>query len=254
MTDTDVADDQEVEVALWASFKTDGSVRAREKLFSRHAPFARSIAWRHYRERSRGDIDFMDLQQLAYAGLLESLDRFDPARGAPFRFFAALRIAGSVRDGISHMSEVREQVSWHYRIRRERTQSLMEEASASMDTPDAIGKLAEIAVGLAVGFMLEGTGLFLAEEDGASAGGSAQDSAYDSLVWKDMSARLQREILHLPEREQIILRKHYIESVSFEDIALLLRLTKGRISQLHREALLLLRKRMISQGHFRLGR
>jgi RNA polymerase sigma factor for flagellar operon FliA len=69
-----------------------------------------------------------------------------------------------------------------------------------------------------------------------------------------MSARLQREILHLPEREQVILRKHYIEGVSFEDIAILLRLTKGRISQLHREALLLLRKRMIAQGHFRLGR
>jgi RNA polymerase sigma factor for flagellar operon FliA len=254
VTDADLKVDLEGEETLWTAFKTEGSARARERLFSRHAPFARSIAWRHYKERSRGDMDFHDLQQLAYTGLLESLDRFDPKRGAPFRYFAAHRIAGSIRDGIAHMSEVREQVSWHHRVRRERTQSLMGDISSSMEAAPAMEKLAEIAVGLAVGFMLEGSGLFVSEEEGSQQGAPAQDTAYDSLVWKDISAQLLREILNLPEREQIILRKHYIESVSFEDIAILLHVSKGRISQLHREALLLLRKRMGAQGHFKLER
>lgn len=241
------------EAALWRAFKEDGIARAREKLFALHAAFARAIARRHHRERSRGDIDIADLQQLAYAGLLEALDRFDPARGVPFRPFAAHRISGNVRDGLSRMNEMREQISWRHRIRRERLQSLTEAGADEGTTSEAMAKLTELAVGLALGFMLEGTGLF-APPEGEEQIQPAAETAYDSLAWKQIVIRLHSELHALPERERMILMHHYLDGVGFEELAKLAGVTKGRISQLHGAALMLLRKRLSERGHFRLGK
>jgi RNA polymerase sigma factor for flagellar operon FliA len=248
----DVAADED-EVVLWDAFKKEGMLSARQKLFSRHAAFARNIARRFHRERSRGDIEMADLVQLAYAGLLEALDKFDPKYGIPFRPFAAYRISGSIRDGIVKMSERHEQLSWRYRIRRERLRSLVLEDAGNMNTSATLEALADIAIGLALGFMLEGTGLF--EQGNAEQDESVSDAtAYDSLVWKETLSQLQATLSSLPEREQVILRQHYQRDVSFDHLAALMGITKGRVSQLHRAALQVLRKRMRERGHFRLER
>jgi len=238
------------ERSLWQSFKTKGSAAARSKLFSLHADFARSIARRLHRERSRGDIEVAELYQFGYAGLLEALDRFDADRGAPFRPFAALRITGSILDAIPHLSEVLEQISWRRRVRRERLKSIAEGQNANQAP---VERLAEIALGMALGFILEGTGLFSAG-DGEAASPRPAESAYDTLAWKELVAELQCELGGLPEREQSILRLHYLEGVGFDRLASAMGLSKARISQLHRASLLLLRKRMRERGHFRMMR
>jgi RNA polymerase sigma factor FliA len=237
------------EAALWMAFRSHGSTAAREQLFTHHAAFARNIARRHFRERSRGDIDLHDFYQLAYTGLLESLDRFDPRRGTPFRPFAAHRISGSISDGILRMSEVREQMSWRQRLYRERMQSAGETGTVQ----EPIEKLTEIVVGLALGFMLEGTGLFVPDENGRTDVHPNAKTAYDSLAWKEMITQLKTELQRLPEREQAILQKHYIDGVGFDGLSSLLGISKGRVSQIHRAALVVLRKRMIDRGHFRIG-
>ena len=227
----------EEEASLWQAFKREGSRKARETLFDRHAVFAQSIARRLHREQSQGDLELSDLRQLAFAGLLEALDSFEPSYGTPFRAFAAHRVAGSVRDGIGRLSEVREQIAWRRRARRERLRSLAKGDGRGGLT--SVERLAELAMGLALGFMLEDTGLFMQEERGASAA-----TAYDSLAWKETVARMHEELSALSEREQTILRQHYIQGVGFEEVASLLGLSKGRISQIHRAALAVLRKRM----------
>src|SRR5205814_8931097 len=136
---------------LWAELRQTGSTDARERLFAMHAGFARKIAARHRIDRS-GDIEMMDLRQLAYAGLLEAIDRYDPHKGAPFRVYAARRITGSVLDGIAKASEMREQISLRKRLRRERVHSLAGSARKPSGA-DAMQALAEIAIGLALGFM-----------------------------------------------------------------------------------------------------
>jgi RNA polymerase sigma factor for flagellar operon FliA len=239
------------EAMLWRAFKAHGSRAARERLFSFYADFARSIARRHHRERSRGDIEVSELYQYAYAGLLEALDRFDPGMGVPFRPFAAHRISGSILDGIPRLSEVLEQISWRHRVRRERVRSLTGEK-----TPEALApveQLAELALGLALGFMLEGTGLFT-EGDASEARQRPAETAYDSLAWKEMVWQLKAELSGMPERERSILERHYLDGMPFDQLAQLHAISKARISQIHRAALQLLRKRMRERGHFRMIR
>ena len=106
------------DIVLWRELHGSRSVKAREALFAQHLPFARSIALRHFRERARGELELTDFQQLACAGLLDALDRFDPERGIPFRGYAGRRISGSILSGIARMSEARDQASRRARTRR----------------------------------------------------------------------------------------------------------------------------------------
>lgn len=229
----------ETEAALWRAFRATASREARDALFSLYFPFARSLAKRHFLDRRHGDIEFPDLCQLASTGLLEALDRYDPERGVPFKGYAARRISGSIVDGVAKSSEFREQISFRNRVRRERVGSLSVDQAEHLPTADAMQALVELAVGLALGFMLDSAGLHVAEE--------AQErtvNGYENLVWKDTIHRLVGEVAQLGERDQAIIRRHYMDGLSFEQIGDLLHISKGRVSQLHRSALALLRKRL----------
>lgn len=235
------------ELDLWAELERTGSAKIREALFDRHVAFARMIAARHFRRRHGGDIEFPELCQLAYAGLLEAIDHYDRSRGVPFKGYAHRRISGSVLDGISKVSELREQLSFRGRVRAERIQSLGAPDADKLSTGDAMQALVDLAVGLAVGFMLEDTGLYVGDGDADN-----RASAYESLAWREMAQRLAAELGSLPDRERMIIRRHYFEGLTFDQLGDLLGLTKGRISQLHRAALGLLKKRLRRAGDFRL--
>jgi RNA polymerase sigma factor for flagellar operon FliA len=232
---------------LWRALAA-GARDARDALFSHHAAFARQIAGRHFRRARAGELELQELRQLAYAGLLEAIDRYDAGRGVPFRAYAARRITGSVLDGVSHASELREQVTFRNRLRAERMRSLVGDEPEPASTDDAMRALAELATGLAIGFLLD-SGL-MASETTADRG----PNAYDSLAWKETVRGLFQVLSELPERQRFIIRQHYLHGVAFELIADLLGLSKGRISQIHKQAIGELRRRLLKQSNFVLER
>ncbi len=237
------------EAVLWRAFKIDGSLAAREQLFASYFPYARQIARRRFLDRRAPDIEFGDLVQLASAGLLQALDHYEPERGVPFRAYASRRVTGSILDGVAKMSEVREQISFRNRMRAERTRSLAAAKPDSLDAASAMQALAELAVGLALGFMLEDAGFATGEQEA-----QARPTAYDSMAWKETVRRLADEVAALPEREQLIIRRHYVTGLTFDQIGALLGVTKGRVSQIHRVAIGQLRKRLNGAGEFKLER
>ncbi|KSB91874.1 hypothetical protein AS593_07570 [Caulobacter vibrioides] len=239
--------DEVAEAELWRAFKQQGSAAAREALFDLHLAFAQQIARKHFLDRRGGGIELAELQQLASLGLIEALDGFDPERAVPFRGYARKRISGAILDGLSKLSEAREQASLRNRARRDRVSSLSPTPAA--EGRNALDELIELATGLAIGFMLEDTSLFVDEEQPAR-----QPSAYDSLAWKQTAGRMLKEVERLPERERAIIRRHYLAGMPFEEVADLMGLTKGRVSQIHRAALALLRKRLANARDFRLER
>lgn len=235
------------ELALWRQMKEGGSQIARDRLFAQHLPFARSIAARHYKNRNGQDVEFGDLYQLACAGLLEAMNRYDPSTGVAFRSYAARRIIGSIRDGIGKLSEFREQIRFRKRVQMDRARSLRPASPEKLSKNEAMEALAAMAAGLAIGFMLEDTSLFLGENQR-----DVRPSAYESMRWKEVVRHLLAEVDRLPHREQQIIRLHYLEDVSFSEIAALFGLTKGRIAQLHQQSLSLLGKRLKGTGGFSL--
>lgn len=227
---------------MWLEFTSTQSPTVRDQLFEQYKGFAVNAARRRHSRQSSGEIEIQDLCQLAFAGLLEAIDRFNPNLGSPFRPFAIRRIDGSILDGISKMSEVREQVAFRKRISQERVRSLRSEQVESLSLHDAMSSLAEIAVGLAIGLMLEGTDLFRSSETAEPA------TAYESAAWREMVERMREEIETLPPRERLIIVRHYLDGMNFDQIGKLLDVSKGRVSQLHRSSLNKLKTALTNRG------
>ncbi len=228
-----------VEALLWATLRFDNRQESREPLFHLYRPYARSIAARNWRTPA----DYgpsSDAEQWAYEGLLQAIDSYDPLRGAPFRGFARRRIVGSIRDGLAKLSELDAQHSTRRRLQRERLQSLKGQLD---EGKDAIERIAEIAVGLAVGLMLADTKIVAGDDDPDPAA-----NAYDTLAWRQTQRQLSRAVELLPEREAMIIVNHYEHGLSFAQIADLIGISRGRVSQLHHSALHKLRKKISKES------
>ena len=224
------------EAALWRRFHETHGALLREGLFERYRRFARSLARRHARRTGLRPDMVEDLEQFGYRGLLEAIDRFDPLRGTSFLTFASSRIAGSIVDGMGRLDERGAQLRFRRRLERERLASL---SGAERASKSVTAELSDIVTELALGLM------FSAEErDAPSDMAGRADNGFDNLAWRETRAVLANRVDTLPEPERTVIRQHYLNDLLFAQIATMLGLSKGRISQIHRAALERLRKSM----------
>src|SRR5215217_267187 len=98
------------ESVLWQRWRESHDGEAREALLTLHMPYARTIAAVLYGKRVNDGVEFGDYHQLAAVGLLEAMDRFDPARGVQFRTFASRRMQGAVLSGLERLTEKQQQI------------------------------------------------------------------------------------------------------------------------------------------------
>ena len=104
----------------------------------------------------------------------------------------------------------------------------------------SLSALRDLAVGIAIGLLLEPSSIAELEKVP-----DADPSAYDELAWHQLVTELHGKIDHLPERERQILDYHYRQGIKFQEIARLMGLSKGRISQLHAQALQRLQRALL---------
>ena len=234
----------EEELALWQA-REAGS--AREALFARYLPIARRLAWRFLRDTPQEALEFAELLQLAGVGLLEAIDGYKPELGVPFRYYCTRRIRGAIIEGIARLTEVNQQISTRRRIERERLRSLRAEGIEPQSLDEKLALIGDIAAELAIGLMLEETAMFVREDEPDPA-----RDAYETLAWRQGVQHLLSALDGLPPRDAQVIRYHYLEGVPFDQIARLMALSKGRISQIHKAAVGLLRKRLSAMGQFRL--
>lgn len=239
------------ELLLWRRLRGAADAAAREQLLELHMPYARVIAATLYAKRFHDEIEFADYLQLASIGLLEAMDRFDPDRGAQFRTFASRRMRGAVLSGIERLTEKQQQIAARERIRSERVESAKEMAMESSGTGGAVSArtpeqlfryVSEVGVGLALSWMLEGTAMLEAAER------SESHPFYRSVAIEQFRRRLMQSIDALPVQERTVVRSHYMQEIPFDQIAASMNLSKGRISQIHKQALLRLRATVTDHG------
>lgn len=222
--------DDRIEASLWRRARDEGDIRARADLFERYQPLALKIAAGEFARRRDMGVELAEIRQLALEGLLQALDRFDHRREVPFAGFARPRIRGSVMDGLAKSSESAAQYRFRQRTERDRLQSLAPDRGG--EEQSALAALGQLASLLAVGLMLEEGGRI--DPDRTA---SVEPGAYDTLAWAQMQAHLAGQLDMLEEQERFVIRQHYLEDVRFSQIAEAMKLSRGRISQIHKAAL-----------------
>lgn len=228
---------KDVERALWLSFKADPSADCHERLVAHYLPYVRSVAARIYAKRGGLGAEFCDYQQLAIVGLLESIQRYDPAASIGFISYAQHRIEGSILNGLPKLSEQHAQINFQKRVARDRVSSLLCAADRGKTTVKSpLDEMVNLTVGLGIGFMLDGSGLYQDTET------PNEYDGYTSTLLNERKEMLKQHLELLPVKERYVLRYHYLFGFCFDEIAEQLELTKGRVSQLHRQGLQRLRE------------
>lgn len=226
--------------ALWTSFAGNRDDAIRARLVAAYQGFTRMMAAKLFARRNFAEMEFADYMQYASVGLLESIDRFQPARGIRFETFASTRITGAILNGIGSSSEIQEQIAARRRVIGQRLGTLRD-APALPEAGSAaavFATLAELAIGLAVGFVLEDSGMHMADH------AEYQDSSYQALELKQLRERVRARVATLPANQKKVIEGHYLQHQTFDELASSLQLSRGRIAQIHKEALGNLRLRL----------
>jgi RNA polymerase sigma factor, sigma-70 family len=237
------ASDNLHEPALWQRLRAGDDRAAREQLLALHLPYARVVAATYYARRFHDEVEFADYLQYASLGMLEAMERYDPARGVQFRTFAARRMHGAILNGLERLTEKQQQIAARQRLRAERLQELKDMAARETGCGAALPQeeqqvlkfVSEVGIGLALCWMLEGTAMVDSPDAAVSI------PFYRSAAVKELRERLLRAVDGLPPQERTVVRNHYLQDMPFDAIATLLKLSKGRISQIHKQALQRLR-------------
>jgi RNA polymerase sigma factor FliA len=197
---------------LWQAFKERGDLQAREQLILAHLYLVAGT-----RERVVPAvpvrIDPADLQAEGLIGLIEAVDRFEPARGTKFTSFAISKIRGK-------LLEYLRKEDWTPRSERDRQ------------------KRGEPAV------LLQQVSLetIVYEGDTEDVTLLNRISDWEDTPEKLVPEKLEREVIHtlvrcLPRRERKVVELYYWDDQTNGRIAQRLGLSEARVHQIHDTAL-----------------
>jgi RNA polymerase sigma factor for flagellar operon FliA len=228
-------------VALWQRFEERQESETRAHLIERYLPLSRMIAASLYSKRIAHDAEFADYMQYATLGLIEAVDSFDWRRGVSFNTFAGYRIQGSVRNHLTSFSEHREQAGLLYRLKKERAESIKLGDGAPVKQRRSrtrlLHEMADVTVIWALSHLLEGSGMLAPHKEP-----HYLEQFYDSVELRQLKEKLVNLVDALPVQERRVIKYHYFQNLEFAEVAGTLGLTKSRISQVHKNALILLRE------------
>jgi RNA polymerase sigma factor for flagellar operon FliA len=206
-----------------------------------------------------GVFDHEDAMQAGAIGLLQAIDAYRPGMGASFASYAITRIRGAILDAVRSLDTVG-------RAGREAGRAIAEairELTASLGRPPVEAEVAS-HLGCSVERYrerLQGASVVtislteLDRHDDDEAGAfdevtpdpTAVDPAGEAVRLGVLES-LTGAIGTLPQRQQLILSLYYREELTYREIAEVLGVTESRICQIHTEAVLSLRGRMLEPG------
>jgi RNA polymerase sigma factor for flagellar operon FliA len=231
--DTNNDIDSNEEYQLWVEFAENRDDATRQILIEKYLDFARSLAFMMYKKRTIGDVDHNDYIQYAMVGLIEAVDKYKPDSPASFKTFSSYRIRGAILNGLEKTSELAAQISFKKKLKQQRLESIS--SIDNKDSKDLMKEMTELTILLAIDHMLESSSVSILQTD------LMDNQPYQKYEIKQMQEKLIFLLDVIPDNHRKVIKYHYLGQMTFDDIGTILGVTKGRVSQIHKEALTLLR-------------
>jgi RNA polymerase sigma factor FliA len=245
---------------LWDDFRS-GSGPAREQLILHYAPLVKYVAGRLGAGLPQ-TVEQADLVSNGMFGLMDALDKFDPARAVKFETYAIPRIRGAILDELRAMDWVPRSI----RFKARELDKANNELEAELKRPPTDAEVAD-RLGIAVSELQEVLAqisfVSVMALDEVVGGGdergeprSLLDTLADAasgdptseLEGQEMRGILAAAINSLSEREKIVITLYYFEGLTLSEIGEILGVTESRVCQIHTKAVGGLRKSMADPG------
>ena len=248
--------EQKTEEQLWIEYGESKSPQLRDAFIRQYMPLVKYVAGK-VSAGMPGSVEFDDLVGFGQFGLLDAINKYDPAKNVKFKTYAVTRIRGAIFDELRHLD-------WVPRSVRQKSRAIED---AIVNVESKLGRPAtdeevsnEMGLSLAdyhkTVMKVSGTSVLSLndvwysgdENDSMSIGDSIESPTSmnpDAIVEREEVRRVIIEAINeLPEKEKMVLVLYYHEDLTFREIGQVLQVSESRISQLHTKANLRLRAKL----------
>ena len=229
-------------------------ITERDGLILRNAHLVKHIAAR-LACRLPPSVSVEDLESAGIIGLMDAIEKFDPTRNIQFKTYAEFRIRGAMLDELRALDWVPRSAR-HKANQLEKAYGRIENAKGRPAEEEEV--IAELGVDREVFYRLlqEVRGFSLLSESELSRlcpnlgdtnlldllGKNEKADPLHALGLAELREVIAAAIKRLPEKERLVLALYYYEELTMREIAEIMDYTESRISQLHTQAVLRMRK------------
>lgn len=222
-----------------------------DELVSANMELVKRIAW-HIYGRVVAVVEIEDLVQIGYTGLVMAAQNYTIKEGASFASYASIRIRGAILDHLRKNSNLCRSTMKMSQDLKKQEQALMQQLGRAPTNTE----LAE-AMKMSNAELDQWKQAFQANIH------SSIDEVYDEFsMWfsssentpeehmndSELQDQLKEALKTLPEREALTIQLYYVEELNVYEIAEVLEITTGRVSQIKKSAIQRLRQFM--NGNF----
>ena len=214
-------------------------------LIENNMGLVRKIAW-HMHGRVKSAVEIEDLIQIGMYGLVTAAQNYVVKEGVSFASYAGIRIRGEIVDHLrrnSNLCRTTIQMQQKYNASFEKLSRQLQREPKNSEIAKDMG--------------LEASELDNWEQAFAANTHQSLDSVYDEFsIWfasndqspedelsdTELRENLVEALKTLPEREAMLIQLYYVEELNVYEIAEVLEITTGRVSQIKKSAISRLRE------------
>ena len=215
------------------------------QLIENNMGLVRKIAW-HMHGRVKSAVEIEDLIQIGMYGLVTAAQNYVIKEGVSFASYAGIRIRGEIVDHLrrnSNLCRTTIQMQQKYNTTIEKLSKKLQRTPSNSEIAEDMG--------------IESFELDNWEQAFAANTHQSLDSVYDEFsIWfasndqspedelseTELRDNLVEALKTLPEREAMLVQLYYVEELNVYEIAEVLDITTGRVSQIKKSAISRLRE------------
>lgn len=221
--------------------KSEGIDHDISKLIEDHIRYSEILVSRVMRAKGLHSELQDELRAAAHLGLVEAAAKFDRSKGFAFLTYASKRIRGAILDALREHSNTLGMTGNYFKVLQSVQDAEIIESEESTETKSEDHELATIfdqaARGL-VAFQLITAGREHNEQPGDSIADEEQPDPEQRMLRKEFFRRIESIVASLSEKEQMVIREHYFNDMSFTEIVSKYEgISRSWISRLHARAL-----------------
>ena len=218
-----------------------------EDLIKNNYELVKKIAW-HLHGRVQSIIDIEDLIQIGMVGLINAAQNYKPVKDASFSSYANLRIRGEILDHLRKNSTLCRSTIKVKKLAENAIENLIKKLGRE---PDSIEIAKEI--NLEHSKYLEWEAAFQAStikniddiyDEFSYWFASKDDNPEQNINNKELKEILKKSLSVLNEKQALLIQLYYVEELNIYEIAKVLDISTGRVSQIKSSALTLIRSKI----------
>lgn len=202
----------------------------------------------YFHGRVRGAVEVEDLIQAGYVGLVDAAQKYERKEGATFAAYAGIKIRGAIADHLRRASNLcrttivnrqrvnRATLALERRLQRQPTSvEIAEELGMGINEyehwrqafqANTLQTIEEVHDEFSVWFL------------------STTGNPEEEINKVELRAALRKALESLSEREALVIQLYYVEELNVYEIAEILEVTTGRVSQIKKAAIGTLRQHL----------